>query len=160
MAKIEKEVPRVHVHVYEVKDTMVEVDLVSNMTSVEAREMAIAIVKQGQNVQKPIKSDSKYIAVSFRLDDKHSGERETIIPCFPGCSVCIEMNRFIDVKKMREVAKELNMCSSVIDVKKAKKSLIEVIKALKLESGGKICPECVDEANYCQACGRNEGTIE
>lgn len=70
--KIEKNVPRIHVHVYKVKDKMVEVDFVSDdMTVVEAREMAIELVKQKQNVNPPTKSDSKYIAVSFKLAEEH-----------------------------------------------------------------------------------------
>lgn len=69
---IKKNVPRIHVHVYEAKETMVEVDFVSdNMTVVEAREMAIEIVKQGQNVNQPVKSDCKHIAVSFKLAEEH-----------------------------------------------------------------------------------------
>lgn len=70
--KIEKNVPRIHVHVYEVKDRMAEIDFTSNdMTVVEAREMAIELVKQKQNVNPLIKSDSRYIAVSFRLSEEH-----------------------------------------------------------------------------------------
>jgi len=71
-SKIARHVPRIHVHVYEVKGKMVEVDFVSDdMTVVEAREMAIEIVKQGENINPPIKSDCKYIAVSFRLGEEH-----------------------------------------------------------------------------------------
>lgn len=71
-SKLEKNVPRIHVHVYEVKDKMVELDFVSDdMTVEEAREMGIELVKQRQNVNKPVKSDSKYIAVSFRLAEEH-----------------------------------------------------------------------------------------
>ena len=69
--RIKRNVPRIHVHVYEVKETMVEVDFVSDMTAIEAREMAIEAVKQKQNVNSPTKSDCEFIAISFRSEDEH-----------------------------------------------------------------------------------------
>jgi len=51
---------------------MVEVDFTTaDMTPAESRDVAIQLVKQKQNVNKPVPSDNKYIAVSFVLGEEH-----------------------------------------------------------------------------------------
>ena len=63
-----RHVPRYHTHVYKVKGKMVEVDwLNEEMSNAEARDLAIEIVKSGDNVNSPIKSDCEYVAVTFKL---------------------------------------------------------------------------------------------
>ncbi len=61
-------VPRYHTHVYKVEGKMVEVDWLNvEMSNAETRDLAIELVKKGDNVNPAIKSDCEYIAVSFKL---------------------------------------------------------------------------------------------
>ncbi len=63
-----RHVPRYHTHVYKVEGKMVEIDWLNvEITNAEARDLAIEIVKRGENVNPAIKSDCEYIAVSFKL---------------------------------------------------------------------------------------------
>jgi len=63
-------VPRYHIHVYKVEGKMVEVDwLDADMSPAEVRDIAIELVKRGDHVNPPTKSDCKHIAISFKISE-------------------------------------------------------------------------------------------